>query len=88
MPFDGIKIDAWRDCHAGIAQQFVAKCHAIVGEIADIGPDVKGAIGGRDALQAKRGQRFEQECAVAPLGFAIGLEHHCFIHRHQCCVLR
>ena len=64
VAIDGIKIDARSRSDASIAEKLLAKCKTVVGQMADIGINVKGAIGRRDPGQTHFGQIIEQQGEV------------------------
>ncbi len=74
MPIGGVEIHARRGHHAGFLQHALAESHGIVAEIADIGIEVEGAVGRREARDAETRQRGEQGVAVAPVGQHAGLQ--------------
>ena len=60
MAVDRIEIDPRRGSDAGLAQQLLAEGQAVIRQMADIGIDIEGAFGRRDAGEAERGQGVEQ----------------------------
>ena len=83
MAVDRIEIDARRHGNAGIGEQLLAKGHAVIGEVPDIDPGVKGAIGRGDARQPQPRQRTDEMGAVATIGVLIAFEHLRFVHRGE-----
>src|SRR5690606_40076985 len=56
---DRVEVHAWGQGDAGLFEHAGAEGQAVVGEMADVGPDVERAIRRRDALQSQRRQRVE-----------------------------
>ena len=59
----GVEVDPGRDRHAGLGQQAMARRHRVVGEVADVGVDVEGAVGRRQPVDARARQAVEQQRA-------------------------
>ena len=64
MPFDRIEIDAGCDGDPCVLQQPHGKTKAVVGQMSNIGVDIKRAIGRRDAIKPQRWQSRQQQIAT------------------------
>ena len=74
MSVNGVEVDPRRGRHPGFTQQSLAKAQAVVGQMADIGIDIKCPVGWGDAGQAHDGQRVEQQLPVAAIAGDMALQ--------------
>jgi len=65
---DRIEVEPWSHRHARIAQQGFAERQAVVGQVADIGIDIKSAIRRRDPAKPHCRERPKQKLAIARIG--------------------
>ena len=56
----GVEVDAWRSGDAGFGQHSPTKVVAIVGQMSDIGVNVKGTIGRRQPVEPSLRQMLQQ----------------------------
>ena len=67
VAIDAVEVGAGRERHPGRLEQGRAPGRRVVGQVADVGVEVEGAVGRGQPGQAGRGQTLEQRRPVAPV---------------------